>query len=585
MLLLLYMNEIIDGDEEVIEESVVNNHKKIKILNENKKPKSRIFHLLRTKKRKAVAVILGGILILAVLLAIPFTRYGLLGLVVKKDVSITVVDSKTKQPVSNAIVKVGSVSKQTDKNGIATFSAVSVGQPGVEVTKQYYTTYSHAYTVPILSNPESPKYEVIATGRQVSVAIVDKITGKPVEDAVISLADTKATTNAEGKTDLILSPNEEEQSATLTKSGFNSQDVRIKVTEGAVNTYTLTATGSIYYLSKATGTINVMKSNLDGTNPTVFAAGTGQEDNYSTSLLSTRDWKYSALLATRENGQQGLYLVDAIKGDLTTIDQGDASFSSVGWSGHNFIYTVYRNGGNYWDAKKQALKSYNAETRKITTIDETGGNGTTAYNAEYQNFSSVYIMGNEIVYAKTWSYGYYNNLGADKTSVLISADSSTGNKKTIKTFAVNLGIGLKLYEPKGLYVRVTTSGSDPSVFYEYEDGNIQTVTDTNDAKFNESYTTFLLSPSGKKTLWYESRDGKNTLFIGDSNGSDAKTIATLSEYTPYGWYGDDDQYILLSKKGSELYIATAESIQTPLKVTDYHRGVSYIGYGSGYGGL
>jgi len=584
------MSKKIDGDKEELEEipeEIVQDVEDIQEAPDVKlKPKSRLGRLLRTKKRKALAIVVGLILILAILFAIPFTRYAVLGLVVKKDVTITIVDSKTKQPVSNASVQIGTVSKQTDKNGVVKLEKVPAGQSGVVVSKQYYKTYDHAYTVPVIFAPESPTYEVVATGRQVSIEITDKITGKAIDDAVISSGETKATTGTDGKTDLILSPDKELQTATLTKSGYNTQDVEVKVTNGAVNTYTLTPSGSIFYLSKSTGTINVMKSHLDGTNAVVFAPGTGQEESTNTSLLSARDWKYSALLATRENNKQGIYLVDSAKGDLSVIDQGNASFSSVGWSGHNFIYIVYRNTNNYWDANRQAVKSFNADTRKITTIDETSGSGASSYDAQYQGFSNVYIMGNEVVYAKSWYYSGYNNLGADKTTLLISADPSNGNKKTIKSFAVGLGVSLKLYEPKGIYLRVSTASNDPSVFYEYEEGSIKTVTDTSDAKFNESYTTFLISPSGKQTLWYEARDGKNSLFIGDDSGKNARTITTLSDYAPYGWYGDDDQYILLTKNGSELYIAAAEGeITNPLKVTDYHKGTSYIGYGSGYGGL
>jgi hypothetical protein len=73
-----------------------------------------------------------------------------------------------------------------------------------------------------------------------------------------------------------------------------------------------------------------------------------------------------------------------------------------------------------------------------------------------------------------------------------------------------------------------------------------------DEKFNKSYPTFLISPTGDNTFWYEARDGKNSLFVGDSRGDKGNEVATLSEYTPYGWYSDG--YILVSKNGSELYI-------------------------------
>jgi hypothetical protein len=580
------MSKTIKDEEGNGEEVTANEPAKSKIAYLKHKTKFHLSNLLRTKKRKIFAAIIGFILILVILFAIPFTRYGVLGSIVKKEVTITVVDSKTKQPVSNALVKIGKVSKQTDKNGVVKLGSVPVGQSGIEVTKQYYKAYTHSYTVPVLFKPESPKYEIVATGRQVNINVVNKITGKSLEDVVISSSQTKATTQSDGTAHLILAPAPDTQKATLTKQGYNTVDVELKVSVGAVNTYSLTPAGSIYYLSKATGTINVMKSNLDGTNPVVAVAGTGQEADNDTSLLSARDWQYSALIATRTDNKQSIYLVDSLKGDLSIIDQGDASFSSIGWSGHNFIYMVYRNGSNVWDSNRQLLKSFNADTRKISVIDQTAASGSNVYDAQYQNMGSVYILDGEVVYLKSWSYGYYNNLGEDKTTVLQSADPGSATKKTVKSFPVNQYVSTKLYKPQSLYVRVgSLNGNDPATFYEYENGSIKVVDDTSDSKFNEAYTTFLVSPSGKKTLWYEPRDGKNTVFVGDENGDNAQLIASLSDYTPYGWYGSNDEYILMSKNGSELYVASASGVAgAPLKVTDYHKSRTYPGYGYGYGG-
>ena len=98
---------------------MVDSPKKSKVTHLKYQTKFHIPNLLRTKKRKIIAIIIGFILILVIFLTIPFTRYAILGLVVKKDVTITVIDSTTKQPVSNALVRIGSIPKQTDKNGVA----------------------------------------------------------------------------------------------------------------------------------------------------------------------------------------------------------------------------------------------------------------------------------------------------------------------------------------------------------------------------------------------------------------------------------------------------------------------------------
>ena len=90
--------------------------------------------------------------------------------------------------------------------------------------------------------------------------------------------------------------------------------------------------------------------------------------------------------------------------------------------------------------------------------------------------------------------------------------------------------------------------------------------------------------------------GRSSLFIGDVGQDTSKAAATSfgDDYTPYGWFADN--YALMSKKGSELYIEavpmnqnfpkTGIQILQPIKITDYYRPVfSYPGYGGGYGGL
>ncbi len=390
-------------------------------------------------------------------------------------------------------------------------------------------------------------------------------------------------------------PSDTPTDATLTKTGYNTAKVSINANAiDANNTYTLTPAGFIYYLSNATGTINVMKANLDGSGATIVVAGTGQESNTSTSLISSRDWQYSALKAKRTDNTERLYLINSSTDKLSLIDQGDATYGIIGWSGHNFIYTVYRNTTNYWDDKRQALKSFNADTGNIITLDETSGSGTSSYDALYSSFGRTYIVNNEVIYSVLWNFGgayYYTN--PQKNDAIMSADVSNGTKKTIKEFAVPasasgyISIDMQLYMPQEVVIRAQNANSS-SVFYSYENNSVTSLTDMSDDKFYGGYPTYLISPTGNKTFWYDLRDGKNTLFIGDQNAGNATTIGSLSDYTPYGWFGSNDEYILFTKKGSELYIAPANkpisSTSPPLKVTDYYKTQTYPGYGSGYGG-
>lgn len=73
-------------------------------------------------RHKKISIPATIIALLLVLLAIPVTRYQLLGLVIKKDYSVTVLDSKTNKPISSVDVSLGGKTAKTDQSGKATVS-------------------------------------------------------------------------------------------------------------------------------------------------------------------------------------------------------------------------------------------------------------------------------------------------------------------------------------------------------------------------------------------------------------------------------------------------------------------------------
>src|SRR5205085_4643278 len=121
----------------------------------------------------------------------------------------------------------------------------------------------------------------------------------------------------------------------------------------------------VYFLSKASGKIDIIKTNLDGTDRKTVLAGTGKEDQRNTVLLASKDWKYLALQSRRDSKLAKLYLIDTSTDKLSTIDEGDADFVLAGWKNHYFIYEVDRNGKNVWETNQQALKSFNADNQQL----------------------------------------------------------------------------------------------------------------------------------------------------------------------------------------------------------------------------
>lgn len=534
----------------------------------------------------------GLIVLLAIIFAVPTTRYKLLGLVIKKPVDITVTDSKTATPVSNAEVSLAGDSAKTDSDGRAHLSA-ALGAHNLTIQKQYYVNLSTSYFVGFKTT-KATQVKLAASGRQVPISIIDKISGKPLAGVNLKILNTSAKTDKNGKATVVLPANLDIAHYYASLSGYNNNQGAVMVTSSIVptNTISLLASGNIYFLSNLSGNIDVVKANLDGTGRKTVLAGTGKEDVQTTSLLASRDWRYLLLKSRRDSTQPSLYLIDTSSDKITQFDNGDANFNLVGWYGHSFIYNLTKNTSSYWQSGRQVVKSYDADNLQLNQLDQSQAEGdTTNYN--YQSFSNFYILNGLVVYNTQWYAGTSTNipntLTASKTDTIRAVQPLGQNKKDYQSWPANTisGIQATLYEPQSIYYATYGNQVSQTTYYKFENQIVSTATDLNQSDFNKSYPTFLLSPSGNQTFWTELRDGKNTLFSGDNNGQSQKQIASLSDYTPYGWFSDT--YMLVSKNSSELYVMPASGLtsgQPPLKITDYYKPAqTYNGYGYGYGGL
>ncbi|HSX16330.1 MAG TPA: hypothetical protein VLF40_06065 [Candidatus Saccharimonadales bacterium] len=565
-----------------------------------------------------------GVLVVAlgVLFGLPVTRYNILGVVLKADVTVQAVDSKSGAPVSGALVKVGTKTATTEADGKAVLH-VHLGTRTIKASKTYYTGSTEHGLVGMVASQNSFKVKLVALGRQVKVKVVNKVTTKPVAGAEVAVGTSKAKTDKDGLATVVVPSGATTQEASVALSGFNTAKVSIVATGDVTkNTFGIVPAGKLYFLSNLSGNLDVVKTDLDGSNRQVVLEGTGSEDKTQTSLLASRDWKYLALLSKRSGGDNAsLYLIDTTAGDkLTTIDEGNADFKLIGWSGDRFIYQVNRHIAT-GQKNQQALKSFDPTSGHTLLLDQTDattyaaasgsgpqhgayfeGDATAGYIT--QNFGNAYLSGGSVVYVKNWqSTGWHFTANGresylnGKSAELDSIGADGAEHKVLKTFApssiilmntspdgaiVYITVDTVPYGPQAFYLVFTDSSTEK--FYEYEDGKVSDATGvTDDTVYGMLYYTYLLSPSGSSTFWAEPRDGKNTLFTGNVNGKSPKQVAALSEYNTYGWYTDD--YLLVSKSSSELYIIPAVG-GTPLKITDYYKpAYSYYGYGGGYGGL
>lgn len=541
-------------------------------------------------RHKRWTVPLTILLLLGGLLAVPTTRYLTLGSFMQKDVSIQVIDKSTEKPVPLAKVALsGGTSAITNTEGRAVVKA-SVGMHDVSISKKYYASTDTSVTVEAWGDRPIVDVTIKATGRQVPLSVVNKLTGKPVKQATLKAAGTEIKTDDDGKAVLVLPADKPAQVVQITADKFNGLKAEIVVTEAddPKNTFTIVPSGKVYLLSKQSGKIDLVKTNLDGSERQVVVAGTGKEEDRNTILLANRDWKYLTLLSRRDSDKPKLYLISTADDKLTIIDEGDAGFTPIGWSDNTFVYGVTRNALKEWQPKRNALKSYNAASNKMSLLDENQAIGDQNGSA-VQSLANYYLLGSKVIYTVGWGmyYGSFNPgvTLADKTNSIRIVSASGGDKKDLKTSPADK-ISFqqaRLYAPDEVYFAAYSQEIGKSVFFEYEDGVVKPAIVDEEDFYSKYYPTYLASPSGTKSFWTDQRDGKDTFFTGDKQGKSPQLVAVLSEYQVYGWYTDD--YLLASKKGSELFIMPADGSKLT-KVTDYHRpNANFRGYGGGYGGL
>lgn len=545
-------------------------------------------------RRKKWTLPMTALFVLLIVFLVPLTRYRVLGLFLKETVSVSVIDSTTGTPISGARLQFGNATAITTASGKTTLT-LPVGNDTVNISKQYYKSASDNIFTSLTKSRNSVTLHLAATGRQGPVVIINKINGQPVANADIKVLDTEAKTDKSGKAIIVLPAGAATQHGTVNADGYNQTAVTVQVTGLAVaaNTYSLTPAGHIYFLSNLSGKIDVVKTNLDGTNRQTVLAGTGYESRTDTVLLASRDWKYLALYAQRsKSGNPEIDLIDTSTDKMSNIDEGNARFTLVGWDGDYFTYIVNRDSVQNWENGQQALKSFDAHAMKIIVLAQTTASGSSQTGFIQQRISDAYIISGKVVYNIGWSascwysnYCFFNQINTKQTT-LSSVNPDGSNNIVVKSFGLSPGA-----QASDLYLSLVPYDGPNSLaidlspdFYEYQDGKVTPDPNLSSQVFSNGYPTYLLSPSGNKTFWSVYADGKNNLTVGDGNGQNTKTIAAESDYSPYGWFSDN--YLLVQKSGSELYIMSSDGTSQPFKISNYYKPqVSYRGYGGGYGGL
>lgn len=526
------------------------------------------------KSGKGITLII-FLVIVAAVFAVPMTRYALLGAFIKKQTIVTVVDDTTGKPVSEALVHFGRVDAKTDSKGVAKLDDMAVGDHPLSAEKKYYATTTTSYLVPI-TGEATTTIKLKATGRVATVTVKNAISGKELPGANVKIGDTVASTGDNGVASVALAVKDSDQTGEVALDGYAVAAIAVNTKDMSPSIDAqLVPNGKVYFLSNRTGSYNVMSSTLDGKDQQVLVKGTGKELSYELQLMASPNRTYLAYLARRDNDSApSVYVIDTASGTTTKLD-GSSNANVIGWIGNTFYFGLYNYSGAAADNRTQ-LVAYAADSKQRTVVDGSHLDGDQYTYAE-QGISTRYqLVGGRIYYAKCWAYSaYYTGSKDRKASFMAVVDGKAVSLKDVSQNG-DAYCDTVANKPNAIYYKVTYSSDSHSDSYRYQPGKAVEPVQVNDGELYNNVYTYLAAPSGTKTFWTETRDGKQVSFIGDANGQNEAQVSA-ADYTAFGWLGDD--YVLYNKSGSELYVAAAGAqLDGAHKVADYfsqQRGPGY----------
>ena len=179
--------------------------------------------------------------VLALVIALPATRYQLLSVVLKKSYVISVVDADSHLPVSEATVIWQGKTGVTDANGKLRLGGIPVGRHELKLEKEHYKTYTDTTLAAVWQNKDITIL-IEPTGTWVPIKIIDQKTGEPVSGALLKAAGTQVRTNGRGEATIVLPPADIKQAGEIIAENFQTKQVIITISRITIrdNTFEIT---------------------------------------------------------------------------------------------------------------------------------------------------------------------------------------------------------------------------------------------------------------------------------------------------------------------------------------------------------
>lgn len=446
----------------------------------------------------------------------PETRHKLLNAFgVTSSLSLKVIDDSTLQPLKDVQVSIQGKTADTDKNGKVWVDGLRLGPGELTIRKPAFAPVNKPVTIGWGSNPLET-FQLEPIGAQYSIVVKDYVSGLPVTYAQASIGEASAVAEDDGVITVTVENPSETLSATITAQSYKPQKIQIDALKPDQEPKVILVPNRKHaFMSKRSGTLDLFKIDIDGTNEELVLKGTGSERG-DTTLLVHPFADTAALLSRRGTavGSDGRVIkslnIINLKNNDHEIAASSEELELLGWHDNRISYILLDDSQPSDSNEKYRLMSYNYKT------------GDERELAATNKFNDAVLARGRLYYAPVSA----GEDGINQSLFVIDPDGSNSQvvyqgevTSLIRKSFPNLILSL----PDGWLSYELGSDKNPAV---------------SEAPSNFSSKYFAFSQNGSRIIWAEDRGDKGALIqkVIDKPGS--KAIVSQKGLTyPLSWIG------------------------------------------------
>jgi len=478
----------------------------------------RLKHFLHSWWRNKWArwlTILALVAIIAAVASVPRTRYAVLNTFgVRSSASVTVLDVTKQLPLKNVTVSMGDQHMQTDVHGTAIFHHLKLGNYQLTIKRIAFASLSRQLIIGWGSNPLG-SVTLQPVGTQYVIQVNDYLSGKPISGAEADSDQGNALADQNGRITLTVDDtNVTTLAVQIQAKGYRTENVTLSAATAQSSVQPLVPAQKDVFVSKDSGHYDVYSMDLDGKNKKLVLAGTGNEtDNIS--LLVSPDGSLAALVSTRDTVRDGdgfllstLTVMNLAQGTSMPVDHAE-QIQLIDWLDGRLIYRSTIAGASAANAQRNRLIAYTFSSNLRQQL------------ASANQFNMALTAQGKVYYAASST-----DPGATLGLFRIKSDGT--GREQLSNQEVWTGL-------RSSYNVLSLQTPDSWYTYDIAAGQLG----KSSAPGNLLNYAFVPSPDGTRAAWVDIRDGKGVLLLDAiATGQNMSLTTQTGLVSPAHWAGN-----------------------------------------------